>query len=130
MLGGFFAVAFTDMIQGIIMISALVILPLAGLYEILLNKGAFAQAIAESGDHYLSLSGDKTGWLAIAFAVSGLSWGLGYMGQPHLLTRFMSIKDPGKIKISRRIAIAWVIPGFTGGLVIGLSCNVRKRILR
>jgi len=120
MLGGFFAVALTDMIQGIIMISALVILPLAGLYEILLNKGSFTQAITESGTHYLSLSGNKTGWLAFAFAISGLSWGLGYMGQPHLLTRFMSIKDPAKIKISRRIAIAWVIPGFTGGLVIGL----------
>lgn len=120
MLGGFFAVALTDMIQGIIMISALVILPLAGLYEILLHKGAFTQAIAASGSHYLSLGGDKTGWLAIAFAISGLSWGLGYMGQPHLLTRFMSIKNPAKIKLSRKIAIAWVIPGFTGGLVIGL----------
>ena len=42
------------------------------------------------------------------------------MGQPHLLTRFMSIKNPAKIKISRRIAIAWVIPAFTGGLIIGL----------
>jgi sodium/proline symporter len=120
MLGGFFAVAFTDMIQGIIMISALVILPLAGLAEILATKGEFARAIAISGDSYISLTGNKSGWLAFAFIISGLSWGFGYMGQPHLLTRFMSIKNPAKIKISRRIAIAWVIPAFTGGLVIGL----------
>jgi sodium/proline symporter len=120
MLGGFFAVAFTDMIQGIIMISALMILPLAGLAEILATKGEFTKAIAQSGDSYISLTGDKTGWLAFAFIISGLSWGFGYMGQPHLLTRFMSIKNPEKIKISRRIAIAWVIPAFTGGLVIGL----------
>ena len=120
MLGGFFAVAFTDMIQGIIMISALVVLPLAGLAEILAEKGEFTRALAASGDNYVSFTGDKTGWLAFAFILSGLSWGFGYMGQPHLLTRFMSIKDPGKIKFSRRIAIAWVIPAFTGGLVIGL----------
>jgi sodium/proline symporter len=120
MLGGFLAVAYTDMIQGIIMISALVILPLAGLAEILITKGEFTQAIAASGDNFISLSGDKSGWLAFAFIISGLSWGFGYMGQPHLLTRFMSIKDPGKIQLSRRIAIAWVIPAFTGGLVIGL----------
>lgn len=120
MLGGFFAVAFTDLIQGIIMISALVILPLAGLAEILVDKGEFTQSIATSGQSFVSLTGDKTGWLAFAFIVSGLSWGFGYMGQPHLLTRFMSIKDAGKIKFSRRIAIAWVIPAFTGGLVIGL----------
>ena len=120
MLGGFFAVAYTDMIQGIIMISALVILPLAGLAEILATKGEFTQAIASSGESYISLTGNKSGWLAFAFIISGLSWGFGYMGQPHLLTRFMSIKNPAKIKISRRIAIAWVIPAFTGGLVIGL----------
>lgn len=120
MLGGFFAVAFTDMIQGIIMIGALVILPLAGLADILATKGEFAQALGASGENYVSLTGDKSGWLALAFIISGLSWGLGYMGQPHLLTRFMAIKDPGKIRISRRIAIAWVIPAFTGGLVIGL----------
>ena len=120
MLGGFFAVAFTDLIQGIIMISALVILPLAGLAEILIDKGEFAQSIATSGQSFVSLTGDKAGCLAFSFIVSGLSWGFGYMGQPHLLTRFMSIKDAGKIKFSRRIAIAWVIPAFTGGLVIGL----------
>jgi len=49
-----------------------------------------------------------------------LSWALGYMGQPHLLTRFMAIKSADQIKISRRIAIAWVIPAFSGALLIGI----------
>ena len=52
--------------------------------------------------------------------ISGLSWALGYMGQPHLLTRFMAIKSADQIKISRRIAIAWVIPAFSGALLIGI----------
>ena len=120
MLGGFFAVAITDMIQGIIMIGALVILPLAGIAEIIMHKGEFAGALAAQGSRYLSLAGDKTGIAAIAFAISGLSWGFGYMGQPHLLIRFMSIKDPSKIKISRKIAFVWVVPAFTGAVIIGL----------
>lgn len=68
----------------------------------------------------LSFTGGKTGWAAAALITSGLSWALGYMGQPHLLTRFMAINSAENIKVSRRIAIAWVIPAFTGALVIGI----------
>ena len=68
----------------------------------------------------LSFTGGKTGWAAVALIVSGLSWALGYMGQPHLLTRFMAINSAENIKVSRRIAIAWVIPAFTGALLIGI----------
>jgi sodium/proline symporter len=42
------------------------------------------------------------------------------MGQPHLLMRFMAIRNPAQIKISRRIAFAWVIPAFAGALAIGI----------
>ncbi len=120
MLGGFFAVAITDMIQGIIMFGALVILPVAGLAEIMVRQGEFAAAIAINGKELVSLGGEHSGWMAIAVALSGLSWGFGYMGQPHLLIRFMSIKNSAKIHISRRIAFIWAIPAFTGSLVIGL----------
>ena len=68
----------------------------------------------------MSFTGGKTGWAAAALIISGLSWALGYMGQPHLLTRFMAIKSADKIKISRRIAIAWVIPAFSGAVIIGI----------
>lgn len=123
MMGGFFAVAWTDMIQGIIMIGTLVVLPLVGLAELKeISEGTkpLADLVAAEGHPLTSFTGGKTGWAAAALIISGLSWALGYMGQPHLLTRFMAIKNPEKIKISRRIAIAWVIPAFTGAVVIGL----------
>lgn len=123
MMGGFFAVAWTDMVQGIIMIGTLVVLPLVGLVELMEVSGGtkpLAGLVAAEGHSLLSFTGGKSGWAAAALIISGLSWALGYMGQPHLLTRFMSIKNPGKIKVSRRIAIAWVIPAFTGAVVIGL----------
>ena len=123
MMGGFFAVAWTDMVQGIIMIGTLVILPLVGLVELVeLKQGTqpLAGMLAQEGYRLTSFTGGKTGWAAAALIISGLSWALGYMGQPHLLTRFMAIRSPDHIKISRRIAFAWAIPAFTGALAIGI----------
>lgn len=124
MMGGFFAVAWTDLVQGIIMISTLVILPLAGFIEIadqgMSVGGNLEGMITDDGAPLLSLTGGEAGWAAVALIISGLSWAFGYMGQPHLLTRFMSISAVEKIKVSRRIAIAWVIPAFTGALLVGI----------
>jgi len=123
MMGGFFAVAWTDMVQGIIMIGTLVVLPVVGLIELKeISEGtqSLADLVAQDGHPLISFTGGKTGWAAAALIISGLSWALGYMGQPHLLTRFMAIRKAGQIKISRRIAIAWIIPAFSGALIIGL----------
>ncbi|RLC50689.1 MAG: sodium/proline symporter [Candidatus Cloacimonadota bacterium] len=120
MMGGFFAVAWTDLIQGIIMIGALVILPLVGLVAIAEQGHSLTSAVSQAGHEFTSTVGGKTGWAAVAVVIGGLSWGLGYMGQPHLLTRFMSIKSVDKIKISRRIAIIWAIPAFIGAMLVGL----------
>jgi sodium/proline symporter len=123
MMGGFFAVAWTDVVQGIIMIGTLVVLPLVGLVELSeISEGTkpLAEMAAAGGYPLLSLTGGKTGWAAAAVIISGMSWALGYMGQPHLLTRFMAINKAANIRISRRIAIAWVIPAFTGAVVIGI----------
>ena len=120
MMGGFLAVAWTDLLQGIIMIGALVILPLVGFVEIMEQHKSLDAALGASGAKLVDIFGGNIGWAAIAVVLSGLSWGLGYMGQPHLLTRFMSINHAANIKISRRIAYIWAVPGFTGALLIGL----------
>jgi len=114
LMGGFLAVAWTDLIQGIIMIGTLVILPIVALMEInSLPDLAFSLAGG-------TIFGSNTGLAAISAAISGLSWGLGYMGQPHLVTRYMAIDRVENIKISRRIAISWAIPAFFGSMVIGM----------
>ncbi len=114
MLGGFTAVAWTDLIQGIIMFGTLVILPIVGFIE--LNIGS-----ANVPDlDFTSIFGNKTGWNAVAGVIGGLSWGLGYMGQPHLVTRYMAIDRPENISVSRRIAIMWAVPAFFGAFAIGL----------
>jgi len=113
LMGGFLAVAWTDFLQAILMIITLVGLPIVGFITIL--KGGYNIDFTLS-----SLYGNQTGWPAIAGVIGGLSWGLGYFGQPHTIVRYMSIKDPEKIRISRNIAIAWSIPAFFGAFFIGV----------
>lgn len=120
MMGGFLAVVWTDVIQGVLMFAALVILPAAAMVE-LSDKGVVIQdVLVKSAEGARNLTGGKTGWAAVAVVTGGLSWAFGYMGQPHLLTKFMSIGDPEKMKISRRIAFVWAVPAFAGAIAIGI----------
>jgi len=102
------------------MMGGLVILPLVGLVAVAESGHSLTSAVSQAGHEFASTTGGKTGWAAFAVILGGLSWGLGYMGQPHLLTRFMSIKSLEKIKISRRIAITWAVPAFIGAMLVGL----------
>jgi sodium/proline symporter len=105
MMGGFFAVAWTDFVQAMLMFGTLVILPVVGYLE--LRSTGVALTVGE------------TPW-TFAAVVGGLSWGLGYFGQPHTLTRFMSMKNPDSVRVGRIIALAWAIPAFVGAIMIGL----------
>ena len=117
MAGGFFAVAWTDFVQAIIMLGTLVILPIVGLIE--LSSRDLTLQSGLPGD-LGSWTGGLTGGAAVTAILSGLSWGLGYAGQPHTVTRFMSIDREESIRVGRVIAAAWAIPAFTGAAIIGL----------
>lgn len=121
LMGGFYAVAWTDLVQGILMIGTLVILPLAGFIEISESGKSLSDTLISAGPHHSSFTGGKEGFAAVAVVLGGLSWGLGYLGQPHLLIRYMAIRSVKEVKIARRIAVVWTIPGITGSLLIGLA---------
>ncbi len=118
-MGGFMAVAWTDFVQAILMIGTLVILPIALLIEL----GGYEQVsafVASAEPSYGSLTGGKTGIAAILSVISGLAWGLGYMAQPHLITRFMAIRDPNELRKGALIGISWAVVAFWGAMFIGL----------
>ncbi|MFQ6607286.1 MAG: sodium/proline symporter [Fidelibacterota bacterium] len=120
LMGGFFAIAWTDLLQGILMIGTLVILPIAGFIEIQNSDISISQSLLQLGQENASFTMGKEGFAGLAVILGGLSWGLGYLGQPHLVIRYMAIKSPSEIKRARTIAILWALPGITGAFLIGL----------
>ena len=119
MMGGFTAVCMTDVVQAVLMIITLVLMPIVGL--ILINsEGLDVVAAMKATGQTASLTAGKTGWAGVAAVIGGLSWGLGYMGQPHLVTKFMAINNPDAIKIGRKVAITWTLLAYAGATLIGI----------
>ncbi len=128
LMGGFYAVAWTDLLQGILMIGTLVILPVAGFIELQGSEKTLAESLSQAetifNGHNTSYLMGKSGIAGLMAMLGGLSWGLGYLGQPHLIIRYMAIRKSEEIKIARKIAIIWAIPGITGAFLIGLVALV------
>ena len=120
LMGGFFAVAWTDLLQGILMIGTLVILPLAGFLELQGSEYTLSDDLLQIGESNASFTMGREGLAAVSVILGGLSWGLGYLGQPHLVIRYMAIRSPIDVKKARTIAILWALPGITGAFLIGL----------
>ncbi|OYD09051.1 sodium/proline symporter PutP [Paludifilum halophilum] len=118
-LGGFFAVSWTDLFQGLLMFVALMVLPVAAI----LTMGGFTETvntIREVSPMHVGLSGDQTGTAVIlSFIAGNLAWGFGYFGQPHILSRFMAIKDPKMLSKSTMIAVIWVVLTLYGAILSG-----------
>lgn len=119
LMGGFMAVCYTDVVQAILMITTLILLPALGLI-FLFNHGDILAAALQSTRTAVSFTGGTSGIAALSLILGGLSWGFGYMGQPHLVTKFMAIKNPQSVKMGRRIAIVWTILAYGGAVLIGI----------
>ncbi len=122
-LGGFLAVCWTDLIQGILMFIAIIVLPIM---VVSANGGAahvspsIQQGFLELWNMEILSGGTNSMSIAVVSVISSLAWGLGYFGQPHILTRFMAVKDAEEIKRSRVIALGWVVISLAGAVLIGI----------
>ena len=118
-LGGFLAVCWTDTIQGLIMFFALMVVPIVALSEIGWTSGLTERlaAITPETLGFFPMDGNDINALLLA---SALGWGLGYFGQPHILTRFMAIDSPENIQKARIIAMVWVCVTLTAATMIGV----------
>ncbi len=114
--GGFLAVSWTDFFQGTLMVIALVIVPLLA-YNALDGMSSITNQIYANNIslHVFSMKG------IVAFGViSNLAWGLGYFGQPHILARFMGIKDAKELPKAMTIAVIWVFISLISAVIVGL----------
>ncbi|MFQ5511217.1 MAG: sodium/proline symporter [Candidatus Krumholzibacteriia bacterium] len=120
MLGGFLAVVWTDVVQGIMMAGVAVVLPLIGIIK-LGGPHAMLERLAPMGENFLSMNAGQTGSAFIFGVMLGsLSWGFGYLGQPHLLSRYMAVRNAVDAKRGTLIAMAWTLVAYWGAPLIGI----------
>ncbi len=121
-MGGFMAVCTTDFIQGTLMLIGLLAVPIVawalvgGDFRSLLEQSQ----VAGGADAYLNLFSNGGEPYRPIDIISQLAWGLGYCGMPHILTRFMAVKNEKELKKSRVIAIIWVALSLGAACIIGV----------
>ena len=116
LVGGFLAVAYTVVVQGLMMVTALVAVPVAGLFR-LGGPDSLISTINELDPGTWALWGASTSLMSI---VSAAAWGLGYFGQPHIIVRFMALETPQQAKAGRRIGIGWMALACLGAAATAL----------
>jgi sodium/proline symporter len=124
LLGGFWAVSLTDSLQGLMMALASIILPLAALSALGGLEGLAAGIDAVKADGYASVWRGLPTAAGLGLALGLLGIGVGYPGQPHVVNRFMALKDESSVRRGRQIAIAWSIVLYAGMITLGLCARV------
>ena len=115
-LGGFKAVCWTDFFQGLLMIIAISAVPLVIMISGDYDTAELANVYEYQGTQYKFVANFfSASWQDI---VSGLGWGLGYFGMPHIIVRFMSIEKPSMVKKSATVAIIWVIISLAATILV------------
>ncbi len=118
--GGYKAVCWTDFFQGLMMLVALLAVPIM----ILFTKELNAEALNFTIDGVANNFGTNPFDASAQEIITGLSWGLGYFGMPHILVRFMSIKKASMIKTSSTVAIIWVILSLGAAIAIAIMGRI------
>ncbi|NNF51957.1 MAG: sodium/proline symporter [Gammaproteobacteria bacterium] len=124
LLGGFWAVSVTDTVQGLLMALTAVVLPVTALIAAGGFSGLAAGLTLVSLPHELSATGVHAGIAGFGFIAGTLGIGLGYPGQPHVVNRFMALRDQAALRQARMIAVGWAIVVYAGMLLLGLCARV------
>lgn len=117
LLGGFNAVCWTDFFQGMLMLAALLAVPLVAVGFMKVN-GAPSAPLTDPANYYNFLSSGSLDWKSVSDILTGLGWGLGYFGMPHILVRYMAIKNDKEMKRSQIMGIIWIT------LILGMATMV------
>lgn len=122
-LGGFIAVCNTDFIQGTLMLIGILTVPIVAV--MLMGSGYIIPNLIDSGlnvsaREFLNIFYENGEPISAVSIASQLAWGLGYCGMPHILVRFMAVRDEKELAKSRKIAIVWVLLSLAVACVIGV----------
>ena len=123
-LGGFRAVCWTDVVQASFMVLALIGMPIITYFKFG-DWGTVSETLAriqseQSGVDLLSFSGGRTGYAFLGFVLGMMGIGLGYPGQPHILARYMALKDAPSARRGGWIAFGWFLLVYIGAIFFGI----------
>ncbi len=120
-LGGFKAICWTDVLQAMLMLVAIIVVPLAAIGHLggWDQVAAITDSPAFSGflDFFKNADGTT---LAAMSIISSLAWGLGYFGMPHILVRYMALEDAKEAKVARRVGTGWIIVALAFAILVGV----------
>lgn len=116
LIGGFLAVSLTDVVQGLIMFVALLLVPIIAMTHSG-GPGGVIETVRSVDPELLNVFRD----FSLIGVISALAWGLGYFGQPHIIVRFMAIRSLKDIPTARAIGMSWMGLCLLGALGTGLA---------
>lgn len=122
--GGFIGATWTDVVQGLLMLAALVVVPVVAVS----NLGGVGETIegVRAADAAANAAGadlDRLSLVAggsVIGVLSAVAWGLGYFGQPHIIVRFMALRSAQDAKVGRRVGIGWMVLIASGAVLSGI----------
>jgi sodium/proline symporter len=123
LLGGFRAVSLTDTLQGLMMAFAALALPIIAVWEVGV-AGLTASLVPEGSSAWAAATNNLGPAAAIGLVLGLLGIGLGYPGQPHVVNRFMALRDEQGVVVGRRIALSWAVVIYAGMIALGWAMRV------
>lgn len=117
--GGFVTIAWTDFFQALLLLFSILIVPILALFS-LENGWENLREIGEQNPGYLNLLGDKSPESILNAVILSLSWGLGYFGMPHVITKFMGIRDVKEMNKSMYVGMTWQFFALSSAIAVGI----------
>lgn len=126
-LGGYKALCWTDFFQAILMVVVIVLVPLVIIGDVgwdTISAGWDDLVVSQGLEGYTSLFYNEGILISAVVIISGLVWGLGYYGMPHIVVRYMSIRKVSEIKVARRVSLIWGILALSFICLLGVIAGV------
>lgn len=119
-MGGFKAVAWTDFFQAILMVIAIIVVPLATIGNTTGGWDVIQAGLDGLGTEFLDIFYDGGSQMSAIAIISLLAWAFGYFGMPHIVVRYMSIRDPKEVKVARRVSLVWILLALSFAILVGI----------
>ena len=119
-MGGFKAVAWTDFFQAILMVIAIIVVPLATIGNTTGGWDAIRAGLDGLGTEFLNIMFDGGEQMTFIGILSLLAWAFGYFGMPHIIVRYMAIRDAKEVKVARRVSLVWIVLALTFAILVGI----------